>query len=206
MLALRDGPATDDGAGIRGRPEGDGGECEHRHEQEATRSAHVQGFAAVDRVPACVWRISAELVVALDARFGEPVDAYVNGSQTWLRDDGPNGETIEWRLHPVPGYRRPPDVGTYEVFGAVALALGTGATPPAPPEQLWEGLEAFPAYVAEGGGEPPEPATLAAACTAALGLAPDASGIVDHEPIGATWEASEGAHSIIADLFDQLGT
>ena len=161
----------------------------------------------MERVPACVWRISAELVVALDASFGEPVDAYVNGSQTWLRDDGPGGETIEWRLHPVAGYERPVDVGTYEVFGAVALAIGTGATPPAPPEQLWEGLEAFPAYVGEGeGGEaPPEPASLAAACTAALGLAPDASGIVDHEPIGAAWEASEGRRSIMDDLFAQLG-
>ena len=122
-------------------------------------------------------------MVALDAQFGEPVDAYVNGSQTWLRDDGPGGETVEWRLHPVAGYRRPDGIGTYEVFGAVALALGTGATPPAPPEQLWEGLEAFPAYLDEG-GDAPEPAVLAAACTTALGIAPDASGIVDHEPIG----------------------
>ena len=32
-------------------------------------------------VPTCVWRATPELVVALDARFGEPVDAYVNGSQ-----------------------------------------------------------------------------------------------------------------------------
>jgi hypothetical protein len=162
------------------------------------------GFAAVDRVPACVWRISPELVVALDARFGEPVDAYVNGSQTWLRDDGPAGEAIEWRLHPVAAYRRPEGVGTYEVFGAVALALGTGATPPAPPEELWEGLEAFPAYLAEGDDATPEPATLAAACRDALGIAPDAAGIVDHEPIAAAWEAAEGDHSIVADLLAQL--
>jgi hypothetical protein len=167
----------------------------------------VEGFGAVDRVPACVWRISDELVVTLDAQFGEPVDAYVNGSQTWFRDDGPNGETIEWRLHPVPGYRRPPDIGTYEVFGAVALALSTGATPPAPVSQLWDGLEAFPAYVAEGepGGDTPEPALLAQACTAALGIAPDASGVVDHEPIALAWEAAEGQASIMAALFEQLG-
>jgi hypothetical protein len=166
----------------------------------------VQGFGGVDRVPACVWRISAELVVALDAAFGEPVDAYVNGAQTWLRDDGPNGETIEWRLHPVPAYERPEGIGTYEVFGAVALALGTGATPPAPPEELWEGLEAFPAYVAEGDGDAPEPATLAAACTSALGIAPDGSGVVDHEPIGTAWESTSGRTSIIDALFEQLGT
>ncbi len=163
-----------------------------------------KGFDVMDRVPACVWRISNEVVVALDAAFGEPVDAYVNGAQTWLRDDGPNGETIEWRLHPVAGYERPPGIGTYEVFGAVALALATGATPPAPPERLWEGLEAFPAYVAEGDGDAPEPALLAAACTAALGIAPDASGIVDHEPIGLAWEAAEGGLSVVEALFAQL--
>ena len=145
--------------------------------------------------------------MALDTRFGEPVDAYVNGSHTWFRDDGPNGETVEWRLHPVAGYQRPRDVGTYEVFGAVALALSTGATPPAAPEQLWEGLEAFPAYLGEGGGgdDAPEPALLAQACTAALGIAPDASGVVDHEPIGVMWEAAEGRTSVLDALFEQLG-
>ena len=165
----------------------------------------MEGFGAVDRVPACVWRISDELVVALDARFGEPVDAYVNGSQTWLRDDGPSGETIEWRLHPVAGYQRPADVGTYEVFEAVALALSTGATPPAAAAHLWEGLEAFPAYVAEGDGDAPEPVVLAQACTTALGIAPDASGVVDHEPIARMWEAAEGRASVLDALFEQLG-
>ena len=94
----------------------------------------------VNRVPTCVWRISDELVVALDARFGEPVDAYVNGSQVWLRDDGPGGETVEWRVHPVRRYRKPDAVPTEEVFSAVALALATGETPTAKPEELWEGL------------------------------------------------------------------
>ena len=58
--------------------------------------------------PTCVWRAERlRLVVALDDRFGEPVDAYVNGSQVWLRDDGPGGVTVEWRLHPVAAYRLP---------------------------------------------------------------------------------------------------
>lgn len=149
--------------------------------------------------PTCVWRTTPDLVVALDDRFGEPVDAYVNGSQVWLRDDGPNGLTIEWRLHPVAGYQRPGDVGTYEVFSAVALALATGATPPAPAEQLWDGLEAFAAY-----GDEIEPAVLAAAATEALGIAPDASGVVDHAAVGDEWERSAGAVSIIDALLRQL--
>jgi hypothetical protein len=156
----------------------------------------------VHRTPTCVWRISEELVVALDTAFGEPEDAYVNGSQVWLRDDGPDGMTFEWRLHPVPGYRKPDGVATEEVFPAVALALETGATPPAPPEKLWEGLEAFPI---DADAEL-EPAVLSAACTKALGIAPDGSGLVDHDSIGDAWEKAEGDHSIIEALFEQLGT
>src|SRR5215210_4357149 len=130
---------------------------------------------AAERVPTCVWRVTPALVVALDERFGEPVDAYVNGSQVWLRDDGPGGVTLEWRLHPVPGYERPPGLTTYDVFPSVALALGTDEEPVAPVEALWEGLEAFAAY-----GDEVEPAPLAAAATAALGIAPDAAGVADH--------------------------
>jgi hypothetical protein len=150
--------------------------------------------------PTAVWRATPSLIVALDERFGEPVDAYVNGSQVWLRDDGPGNSTIEWRLHPVAGYRRPGAVGTYEVFSATALALATGADPPAPLAELWDGLEAFPAY-----GDEVEPAPLAAACTAALGLAPDAAGLVDHDRIGDEWERTGRAISIVAALFEQLG-
>ncbi len=155
-----------------------------------------------ERTPTCVWRISAELVVALDARLGEPVDAYVNGSQVWLRDDGPAGEAIEWRLHPVAGFTPPPDVGTYELFGTVALALGTGATVPAEPAALWDGLEAFPAYPDEA--TELEPAPLAAVATDALGIAPDAVGMADHQAVGDAWERTGGRTSVIDALLAQF--
>ena len=147
----------------------------------------------------CVWLATPALIVALDGRFGEPVDAYVNGAQVWLREDGPGGLTLEWRLHPVAGYQRPASTGTYEVFSQTALALGTGSTPPAPLARLWQGLEAFSAY-----GEEVEPAPLAAAAVEALGIAPDASGLVDHEAIADAWERSGGRTSIVADLIAQL--
>ncbi|MGH9247812.1 MAG: hypothetical protein ACRD29_26560 [Acidimicrobiales bacterium] len=150
-------------------------------------------------VPTCVWRIRPELVVALDERFGEPLDAYVNGSQTWLREDGPGGATLEWRLHPVAGFRRPASVDVHELFPSVALALETGGSPPAPPEQLWDGLEAFPAY-----GDELEPAPLAATCAEALGIPPDAAGLIDHDRIGDEWERSGGRVSIVHALFAQL--
>lgn len=152
-----------------------------------------------DLVPACVWRITPELVVALDDRFGEPVDAYVNGSQVWLRDDGPGGVTLEWRLHPVPAYRRPPTLGTEEVFTATALAVGRGDEPVEPVEALWDGLEVFAAH-----GDELEPATLTAAATESLGIPPDAAGLVDHRRIGDDWERTDGVISIVGALLDQL--
>ncbi len=152
-------------------------------------------------VPTCVWRATPQLVLALDERFGPPHDAYVNGSQVWLRDDGPGGITIEWRLHPVAGYSRPGAVGTYEVFEATADALAGGTEPPAPLEQLWDGLEAFAAY-----GDEVEPAILASATTDALGVAPDAAGVADHDRIGDEWERTGGRTSVVTALLQQLGT
>ena len=150
-------------------------------------------------MPTCVWRATPDLIVALDTRFGEPLDAYVNGSQVWFRDDGPGGVTLEWRLHPVAGYRRPAGVDTYELFSAVALALARRDDPPAALESLWDGLEAFAAY-----DEEVEPATLTAAVTDSLGIPPDASGLVDHQKIGDDWERSGGRVSIVHALLDQL--
>jgi hypothetical protein len=147
-------------------------------------------------VPCCVWKASAELVVALDARFGEPLDTYVNGSQVWLRDDGPGDTVLEWRLHPVAGYRRPAGATTEEVFSSVALALGTGHRPVAPLETLWDGLEVFPANDEDA---------IAAAAVEALGLEPDAVGLVDHRTISDEWERTSGRISVVTSLLVQLG-
>lgn len=152
-------------------------------------------------VPTCVWGITPVLVVALDERFGEPLDAYVNGSQVWLRDDGPGGITLEWRLHPVPGFRRPAGTGTYDLFPAVALALALGQGPQGQPDELWEGLEVFPAH-----GDETEPSLLRAAATDALGISPDGAGLVDHEVIAADWERQGGRTSIVGALLRQLAT
>jgi hypothetical protein len=150
-------------------------------------------------VATCVWQATPALVVALDGRFGPPVDTYVNGSQVWLRDDGPGDVTVEWRLHPVAGYRRPHGLETEEVFEVTADAFGQGSDPPAPLDRLWDGLEAFPAYDDEI-----EPAVLATACADALGLAPDGAGLVDHISVGDAWERSGGRTSIVAALLEQL--
>jgi hypothetical protein len=159
-----------------------------------------------ERIATTVWRLSPELVVALDTALGPPVDGYVNGTQTWLTDRGPAGETLEWRLHPVSGFRPPGGVGPYELWDEVTGQLAAGGDPASLPlggerrplASLWDGLEC---YAVDGGIEP---APLAAAAADALGIPPDASGLVDHERIGAAWERARGAVSIIALLLEEL--
>jgi hypothetical protein len=152
-------------------------------------------------VATCVWQVSPELLLALDDRFGEPDDAYVNGSQVWLRDDGPGGATLEWRLHPVAGFAKPKGVSTHDLFASVVFALRTGDEPVAPVSRLWEGLEAFPGF-----GDELEPSPLAAACTEVLGVVPDAYGMVDHDAVGDAWEQAEGRLSVVEALRAQLET
>ena len=155
----------------------------------------------------CVWHVDGALVLALDAMLGPPVDSYVNGSQTWLTEDDPAGVTLEWRLHPVAGFRAPKELSHYDLWEEVVGALSGGAGPDDLPlgttrralATLWDGLECFAAY-----GDEIEPAPLASVATAALGRAPDATGLVDHDRVGAAWERAQGRASIAAMLFDEL--
>jgi hypothetical protein len=159
----------------------------------------------MSREATAVWRITNELVIALDERLGPPVDSYVNGSQTWLTDDGPGGVTLEWRLHPVAGYRLATGVSHYDVWEAVVSAISTGAATAdlggeaRAPSSLWDGLECFAAY-----GDDIEPQMLAGAATERLGHPPDAAGLVDHESIGDEWERSRGNVSIVNLVLAQL--
>ena len=151
-----------------------------------------------------VWRCTPALIVALDAQLGEPTDTYVNGSQVWLRDDGPGEVTLEWRLHPVGGYRRPPATSTTNVFRRIAAGLAQPAVNEAvaiaAPESLWGGLEVFSAYDEDLGAE-----ELCACCVALLGIQPDAVGTVDHDPVADEWERTAGASDIFNALMAQLG-
>jgi len=159
------------------------------------------------RTPTALWLVDAALITALDAQLGPPIDSYLNGSQTWLTPDGPGEVELEWRLHPAPAYETPGGLSHYDVWESVVSALAAGADPDALPlgdakvalTRLWEGLECFAAY-----GDEMEPATLAAAAGEALGRAPDASGMADHDAIGDAWERASGQVSIVALLLAQL--
>jgi len=95
----------------------------------------------------------------------------------------------------------------YDVWEQVVSALSVAVDPdsltlgsePRTLRSLWDGLECFAAY-----GDDLEPSPLAQAATAALGRAPDASGLVDHEAIGTAWEHAKGATSIVEMVFAQL--
>lgn len=152
-------------------------------------------------VATALWKITPELLVALDDRFGEPIDTYVNGSQVWLRTDGPNEETIEYRLHPIGGYVKPKGVATDQVFASCALACAQQTEPPAPIDTLWEGLEAFIAFDDEG---PLSSAVLADVGAGTIGIECTAHGMVDHEGIAQRWEKSVRATSIVSELIEQL--
>jgi hypothetical protein len=167
--------------------------------------AVAYGLWRMPRVATTVWTISPELVLALDAQLGLPVDSYVNGSQTWLVEEG--DLTLEWRLHPVAGYRAPAGVSPYDLWESVVSQLSLAGDPHAlrlgnevrPLTALWDGLECYAAY-----GEEPEPQTLATTATTQLGRPPDRFGLVDHDAIGDAWERSNGGVSIVSLLLAQL--
>jgi hypothetical protein len=151
----------------------------------------------VTRTATAVWRIRPEVVLGLAERLGEPVDRYVNGSQTWFTETL-GGVALEWRLHPVAGYLQPKDLSHNDIWDVVVQSL-IGGDSRLTPEAVWDGLECFAAY-----GDDIEPATLAAAATHELGLPPDAAGLVDHGAIGDEWERTRGAVSIVTLLLTQL--
>lgn len=149
------------------------------------------------RTATAVWRIRPELILGLADRLGEPVDRYVNGSQTWFTETA-GGVALEWRLHPVAGYETPKGVSHNDVWDiAVESMIGHVRLRP---EEVWDGLECFAAY-----GDDIEPGTLAATVTQEIGVAPDATGLVDHESIGDAWERTRGKVSIVDLLLEQLG-
>jgi hypothetical protein len=155
------------------------------------------------RIATLVWTVSPELVRALDTSLGPPVDSYVNGSQTWFTGE----PVLEWRLHPVAGFRLPGGISPYDLWDAVVGGLATGEAAEALPigdarvalGNLWEGLECFAAY-----GDELEPATLRARAAELVDVAPDLAGLVDHDAVGDAWERSGGTVSIVGLLREQL--
>ena len=162
------------------------------------------------QIPTCVYRVDPELVEALDRHLGPPLDSYVRGWQVWLEDNGPDGERLEWRLHPPARFRMPAGVNPHDLFEAVLAGLAEVADPSRDPfalgrehrslAQVWEVLEVFPGF-----GDDVAPDRLAAAAAAALGgRHPDAAGHADHERLGDVWKGRRGDFSVGAALLEAL--
>ena len=159
------------------------------------------------RTATCIWRVDADLVLALDERLGPPVDSYLNGSQTWITGDGPGGIDLEWRLHPVAGYRLARELSHYDLWEQVVARVVGGRRPRLVVARLrgtyvalalgWSGVlrglrrrpGTRPARI--GGGN-------------RVGRAPDAAGLVDHEAIGTAWEHAKGTTSLVEMVFAEL--
>lgn len=156
------------------------------------------------RTATAVWRVTSDLIQAMDERLGAPVDCYINGSQTWFTGE----PVLEWRLHPVAGYESPEGISPYDLWDLVVDAISGGSPVTQLPigpgsvalTELWDGLECFPAY-----GDELEPATLTQRASDTLQRPPDISGLVDHDAVGDEWEQSAGAVSVVDLLIRQLG-
>lgn len=164
--------------------------------------------------PTCVYRVDPGLIETLDAQLGPPLDSYVRGWQVWLEPNGPDGETLEWRLHPPAGFTMPKGVNPHDLFDLVLQGLADVGDPGGDPLALgkerrplsavWEVLEVYPAFP-----DPEQPAVapdaLAEATAAALGgRRPDAAGLVDHARLGDLWKGKKGDFSLSAALFEAL--
>jgi hypothetical protein len=170
----------------------------------------TRGTGGPKGTPTCVYRVDPDLIELLDARLGPPLDSYVRGWQVWLEPNGPGGVTLEWRLHPPGGFRMPAGVDAHDLFDVVLQSLGEVGDPAADPlplgrerrplDDVWEILEAFPAY-----GDPVDPAALVEAAAAALeGRRPHAAGWADHDRLGDLWKGRRGDFSVGRALLDQL--
>lgn len=160
--------------------------------------------------PTCVYRVDASLVEALDRHLGPPLDSYVRGWQVWLEDNGPQGETMEWRLHPPARFRMPRGVDPHDLFDLVLQGLAgvedqTDAFELGDErrrlDEVWEVLEVFPGFTTDI-----EPQAVAAAAARALGgRPPEVAGRADHDRLGSRWKGTRGDFSVGQALLRTLG-
>ena len=172
------------------------------------RSRRAWYGAVMSLSASCVWHVQADLVNALDAQLGPPVDSYVNGTQTWLTEDGPGGVALEWRLHPVAEYRPPTGLSHYDlweqVVGAAVVrapirARSRSARASATSGRCGRGSSASPPTATRSSRRrwPPRPPTP-------LGRRRMRPGSSTTTASVHAWEQAVGKVSIVAMLFEEL--
>lgn len=164
--------------------------------------------------PVAIFAVDLELLGALEAAFGPPLDSYLMGWQVWLdeveADDAPEGCELEYRLHPPAGFAQPTSAdgsfSHHDLWDEVIVQVADGVHPFRLGDEerdltsLWVLLEVFPAF-----GEEVTPEQVGAWAAAALGRAPLASGWVDHERLGAAWKRQGHETDIPGQLRQVLG-
>ena len=161
------------------------------------------------RVATTVWRMSPELDRARSTR----ASARRSTATSTARRPGsptpaPAPPPLEWRLHPVAGYRPPKGVGPYDAVGRGHRTARRGrrrrrrcrsATNAARSHRCGTDSSASPSTSSTSSRRRSPRAN-----TEMLGRAPDAVGLVDHERIGSVWERARGGVSIVALLLEEL--
>jgi hypothetical protein len=165
----------------------------------------------MSRDPTCVFPVDADLIRALEAALGPPIDSYLNGWQVWIEPSdltGADGEPVEleFRLHPPTGFEQPGGLSHHDLWDRVVEQLSEDAAPLRLGEEeralrdVWVILEVYPAF-----GEPVSVDDLRRSAEQILGTPALASGRVDHGRLGARWKRSKGRFDLVGALLDDLG-
>lgn len=141
--------------------------------------------------PTCVFRCDAELVQALEATLGPPIDSYLMGWQVWLEPVEIAGREVEleFRLHPPGGFQQPEELSHHDLWDEVAQQLADGrgelelGDERRTLDEVWVLLEVYPAY-----GEPVTAQELREAAEEVVGRPATAAGRVDHARLGSRWK------------------
>ncbi len=161
--------------------------------------------------PICVFAADADLVLALEAAYGPPIDSYLNGWQVWLEPSGlrdADDEPIEFehRLHPPAGFEQPAGLSHHDLWDEVVTQLADGAevlelgAEQRRLEEVWRLLEVYPAF-----GHELRPDQVRSEVEAALGRPALGAGHVDHGRLGSRWKRTSGRFDLAGALLDELG-
>ncbi|MDX1619731.1 MAG: hypothetical protein R3320_01985 [Nitriliruptorales bacterium] len=139
--------------------------------------------------PIVIFDVDADLLSALEAALGPPLDSYLMGWQVWLHEIDEQDVELEFRLHPPAGFEQPDGMSHHDLWDEVIVQVADGVADLELGSEhrtvgsLWQVLEVFPAF-----GEDVEPEQLRRWVEELLGREALGAGEVDHERLGGRWK------------------
>ncbi len=164
--------------------------------------------SAMSEDPTCLFDCDAELIMALEAALGPPIDSYLNGWQVWVESTPVPGRgeiELEYRLHVPAGFTQPAGLSHHDLWDEVVHQLAEGRSELRLGEEtrtldrVWRLLEIYPAF-----GDPVAPDALRTAVETLLERPALATGYVDHARLGARWKRTKGAYDLAGELLRAL--